>query len=320
MKKHIICVFAMIGSFLLFVSGCSPNQGSDSTPAPVSVRNATGWHIYSKSTSEISVKKPAGLAVNGKDVFICDSDSNEIVQLSPDLTFENSWGSLGNEPGNFIQPTDILINGNKTYVLDAGNNRVQIFLHPDKVENTIPLFDYVPQNGDTYTHLAVTNSGELFVTTSALGDTDRVFLYNKDSREWDAVSDLYSCVTTQGDNVYAINTLEVTKKGKSVIAQSGSNSLYKYSSEHKCFEKQFEFPSMYTISDFVVTDDSIYVLSVYYKRLDRFDMTGMYQETIAEFDDADLFDLDTYLAIDDDGNFYVSDSRNGVLYKIVEET
>lgn len=55
MKKHIICVFAMIGSFLLFVSGCSSNQGSDSTPAPVSVRNANisedgiGLHVQSVS-------------------------------------------------------------------------------------------------------------------------------------------------------------------------------------------------------------------------------------------------------------------------------
>lgn len=321
MKTHkVIRLCSFLGSLLIALSSCTVYQGNHNTPSPVYVRKSPDWDILSINVSDVNIQKPAGLVVDGEHIFICDAAANKIVQLSTDLTFENSWGALGNEPGNFIQPSDITVSQNKIYVLDAGNNRIQIFTSPSKVEETLDIFDYVSQNGDTYTNLAVTDSNEIYIATSALGETDRIFSYNTNNNTWDPLSDLYACIAVHGDNVYAINTLEVTKKGNNVTAESGSNALYEYSPLDKRFEILFDFPSMYTISDFIVSDDSVYVLSVYHKRLDRFNLAGAYQETIAEFNDTELFDLDTYLAIDEQGNFYVSDGRNGVLYKIEKNT
>lgn len=40
------------------------------------------------------------------------------------------WGSLGGKPGHFNHPTDIKGVGQQLYVLDAGNNRIQVFDTP----------------------------------------------------------------------------------------------------------------------------------------------------------------------------------------------
>ena len=80
--------------------------------------------------------RPTGVSVaaNG-DIFVADghsrnkSNSARIVKYSPDGKFIRTWGRMGPEPGNFMEPHDLYVGGSKgyVYVADRQNNRIQVF-------------------------------------------------------------------------------------------------------------------------------------------------------------------------------------------------
>jgi iron(III) transport system ATP-binding protein len=68
------------------------------------------------------VQNPAG------DLYVCEYGDNDRVQkFRPDGTFVLQFGSPGTEPGQFQRPSGIAWFDHKLYVVDAFNNRVQIF-------------------------------------------------------------------------------------------------------------------------------------------------------------------------------------------------
>ena len=73
---------------------------------------------------------PADVAVSQTgDIYIADGYANARVhKFSADGRLLLSWGSLGREPGQFIAPHGIWVDGNqRVYVADRENGRVQAF-------------------------------------------------------------------------------------------------------------------------------------------------------------------------------------------------
>lgn len=62
------------------------------------------------------------------DVFVADTSADKVVHLAPDLTVQESWGSTGTEPGQFISPGGVAFDPQgRLLVADVGNDRVQVF-------------------------------------------------------------------------------------------------------------------------------------------------------------------------------------------------
>ena len=61
-------------------------------------------------------------------VYVCDTHNHRIQVLNSDLTFSSTFGSKGNNPGQFNRPVDIVVDkdGN-IFVADFKNNRIQVF-------------------------------------------------------------------------------------------------------------------------------------------------------------------------------------------------
>ena len=61
-------------------------------------------------------------------VYVCDTSNFRIQVLNSDLTFSSTFGSRGNNQGQFNRPVDIAVDkhGN-IFVADARNNRIQVF-------------------------------------------------------------------------------------------------------------------------------------------------------------------------------------------------
>ena len=79
---------------------------------------------------------PPGVAVapNG-DVLVTDGHrrnelaTGRVVKFDRNGKFIKTWGHMGSEPGNFIDPHDIAIGGsqNHVYIADRQNRRIQVF-------------------------------------------------------------------------------------------------------------------------------------------------------------------------------------------------
>ena len=71
---------------------------------------------------------PTGIAVNEKDeIAVTDFDTHRIQKFTNDGTHLKSFGTEGNQQGQFKRPFGIAFYNNNIIVLDAGNYRVQIF-------------------------------------------------------------------------------------------------------------------------------------------------------------------------------------------------
>lgn len=61
------------------------------------------------------------------EIFVCDQELGQILAF--DLAGKLLWrqGSRGAEPGQMREPSGIALFENTLYVVEKGNNRVQIF-------------------------------------------------------------------------------------------------------------------------------------------------------------------------------------------------
>ena len=81
-----------------------------------------------------NISSPEGFFVDREgDIFIADTGSNRVVRLSKSSVYLQTmaFGKNGSGNGEFDQPKDVVVESTgeeqKIYVLDAGNNRVQVF-------------------------------------------------------------------------------------------------------------------------------------------------------------------------------------------------
>lgn len=126
------------GNFLVLDAGNSRVQMFDNFSNFV-------FSFGSSGTRNGEFAKPQSIAIDPEgSVYIVDTGNHRIQKFAwvdkgacpecparPDgkrLKFHSSWGSLGTRAGDFKSPRDITFDaGGNSYVLDAGNQRVQIF-------------------------------------------------------------------------------------------------------------------------------------------------------------------------------------------------
>ncbi len=62
------------------------------------------------------------------NLYVCEYGGNDRIQkFSPDDRFLLSIGGYGTEPGQFQRPSGMVCRGDRLYVVDAFNNRIQVF-------------------------------------------------------------------------------------------------------------------------------------------------------------------------------------------------
>ena len=81
------------------------------------------------------LRDPAGMAevkrktnnVNEVWLMIADRSRHRVVGLNSAGEVWAGFGKMGRGPEQFLFPADVAVSGNRIFVLDTGNNRVQIF-------------------------------------------------------------------------------------------------------------------------------------------------------------------------------------------------
>ena len=69
-----------------------------------------------------------GIAIGTNGLlYLVDQGNSRIVAIDPESEKSFAWGQKGSENGEFVEPTGIEVAGDRVYVQDNLNNRVQIF-------------------------------------------------------------------------------------------------------------------------------------------------------------------------------------------------
>jgi len=115
------------------------------TPAPpVTIfREAIGG--YGIGTG--SFDKPVDVAGDGRgNIYVVDSGNNRIQMFDSFSNFVLAWGSYGAHTGEFNNPQAILVDSRRPdvtyiFVVDTGNNRIQLFNYVEKRNPKVLFFE-----------------------------------------------------------------------------------------------------------------------------------------------------------------------------------
>lgn len=126
-----------------------------------------------ESTDRFNQPTDIAFAPNG-DFFVTDGYGNSrVVKYSRDGVFIKAWGRKGSGPGEFQLPHSAVVHGNKLYVADRENYRIQIF---DLDGNFIASWDDV---GSPWGLAVALSSGDLWM---ADGHNNRIVKLSPDGK------------------------------------------------------------------------------------------------------------------------------------------
>ncbi|MDH5542576.1 MAG: NHL repeat-containing protein [Nitrospinota bacterium] len=81
---------------------------------------------------------PRGLALdNSGNLYIADAWNHRIAVYSADLTFKTAFGELGAGIGELDEPVSLIVRGDRLYVLEKSNHRIQVFTLDGKPDGII---------------------------------------------------------------------------------------------------------------------------------------------------------------------------------------
>ena len=70
---------------------------------------------------------PIGLTTNSRDdIFVADRQNHRIQRLSSSGKFLMAYGGPGSRLGSLTFPEDVAVSGERLFVADTGNHRVQV--------------------------------------------------------------------------------------------------------------------------------------------------------------------------------------------------
>ena len=72
--------------------------------------------------------EPMGIAADAAgNLYVSERLNHRVQKFASDGTYLSQWGRLGSKPGEFREPLDVAVEGDRLYVLDTWNTRIQVF-------------------------------------------------------------------------------------------------------------------------------------------------------------------------------------------------
>jgi len=273
------------------------------------------WGSQGKGNGQL--QDPRGIAVDeAGNVYVADSGNHRIQKFDSTGKFLTQWGNEGDGPGQFKEPWGVAVDGKgNVYVADTWNHRVQKF---DAEGNFLLQWGGYRATGGVAVgeegffwgprDIAVDAAGNVYVTDTG---NKRVQVFDPDGQflaQWGGfgvedglMDEPVGIAIDQAGNVYLADTwnqrVQKFDQDFNFVAKWPINGWYGQSVVNK--------PYLAAVGDRVyVTDPEGYRVLV-------FDQDGEFVATFGEYGfDNKTFALPTGVAVDGEGNVYVTDSAN----------
>ena len=171
--------------------------------------------------------RPTHVAVSPKsgDIFVTDGYGNSRVhRYSPDGKLLLSWGQVGSDPGECLNPHNVVVDADEyVYVADRENNRVQVFDGQGKVQAI--WHEIYRADGMCMDKNGVFYIGELNGAHDTNSPGHRLCIYMKEGKRLARLGDpedgdapgqfvaIHGCATDSRGNVY-VAEVSFTMKGR----------------------------------------------------------------------------------------------------------
>ncbi len=310
------------GSFvlllLLLTFQCSVNAQESIQPDIYSIKLVfSDEYTYSEYSSAITgISDPHGILLHKDTLLVTDWKGNNIVLLDKECNLIRMIGELGSAPLEFIKPTGITSYHGEIFIIDSGNNRIQVLNEDFSYKCSIRIPE-IP--GAFFTDIAV-NSEYIYINSNSIDDFYGGIYRGSMQEEFTKMTDtLYGPLYACGDNVYAVNTLECSKEGDDYCAKTGRNQLFLILSDG--LQVICDLPKDYTPVDFIINQDRLFCLSCSNFTLNEHMMNGQYQYTLFDFSPLrdNIVSLDAVMAGDNTDSLYIANYVEGIMIRIKKE-
>lgn len=257
------------------------------------------------------LKRPLGVAVSPwGDVVVADSVNHRLAVFGPDGQFKKTLGGPGSGPGQFNYPTSVAVSGNKIYVADFYNKRVQVLDLNGKQLSVFPSAQDRQQIGPVVMPVTVATDrrGNLYVSDLSV---QRILVYDAQGK---MLRSFGKAGTSPGELSY-VNGIAVDDAGDGKIYLSNSNNgrVDEFTMDGKFIRtlsasRRLSNPKGIA---FDMENHRIYVADVFIHQVLGINSDGNIFETIGGRGfDPGKFNFPTAVAVDDQGKLYVADREN----------
>ena len=259
------------------------------------------------------VAEPAGILCRQEDILIVDRASHSVTAADGSGKVLQKIGREGSGAGEFRNPTAISEYGGNVYVLDGGNQRVQIFDENMDYVDEIGLRDVKLSDPNYVPGMLAVNASGVYVAglSSERFVADR---YGQNGRE-EIGNNFLGTICSYQEQIYLINSLVRTydKKSDSFGAVS-SGPEWLFTAERPELVEQCSLPQGLFITDFVAEDGGITCISASGYSVFRIGWNGEYQETVARIDG--LLDEEyPKISVNSQGDYFIAMPETGKIFR-----
>lgn len=271
-------------------------------------------------SDDFGLSSPKGIVSDSEGIYICDSGNDRIVKIDFEGNALFEFGSLGSLDGELQTPVSIALDNDYLYVNDSGNKRIQIFTKKGDFVEQIKI----KQFNDCYLILdvEVDDEGAVYATTIATGDDLKSSgIFSVDKKGEIRVLDNYiSGMLGKGRNGDIYYSSKYWLQDEYSWA-SGHTELYKINNSEIIAKKGLS--ETFFTADISCDGEFLYIYNGGYGYLEKFTDEGEYIETIysakTQKQEIETSENDIFcegITVDNNGNFYLSDSANNLIYKL----
>lgn len=252
--------------------------------------------------------------VSTEDGMLCvDGKNSQLILLSPDGTVLEKKGELGSSPGEFQNPTGITKDDKYIYVLDDGNNRIQLFDMEMEYVKEIAIDKSRFEAQTIFRDLAVNGSGDIYMSGDTLLNPGIVF-YSAPGYIQEHIEENFCGFLSSFDGkIYALTSGQIylPSDPEAYVGfglRSGACTFL--SVDGKKMTRVSSLEGQNYANDFIVNENMIYCTNSTYAELQKFKTDGKYQDSLGQFDEGASYN---YVAEDTEGNIYVSNGNDQIM-------
>lgn len=313
MKKisYLLAVLFVLG----FVSQCNARAQENGLTDFYSTefRFSDEYKIDEFSVASTRAPDPHGIILlsDGK-LLVSDWKANALILLDRDCNFIKRIGDLGSAPLEFMKPTGMTTYQGDLYIIDSGNNRIQILNEDFSYKDSIRIPEIV---GSWFTDIAV-NSDHIYINSNSIMDVNGGIYRGSMQEEFVMITDiLVGPLYTQNDTIYTINTFECQKVGEDYQGRVGRNQLFFVHPDG--LQAVCDLPPRCAPLSFTINQERLICLSGSSYTVNAFTMNGDYEYSLVDF--LGLYDdisYDAVMACEGVDSLYIAGYVEGKLIRV----
>lgn len=300
----------IIPVFLAFLMcGCSTSFKQDKAevvPYPITENISFGKEVL--EPGELELSSPCGIASNGEQLFICDSGNSRIVRCSKDGTSADILGA-----GAFVEPVCISASESEICVYDRGSNQIKALTLDGE-----PIWDFSLDDNFNFLEEVVDvelcENGAVYFSLLSHNkslDASGVYLI-KDGKLLQISAYTVGMLCDADEDIFYISKYEL-QDDKTWI--SGYAELLKITGE--TYQRISAFSEGFSAVGLEYSDGKLYAYDSCSQSIQTFFPNGEYIETVFSEPVVNDFLYNGFCG-DNDGNFYLCDTKGNTVYKLVK--